>query len=36
MALAWNDYSEKQTREVMDFSEKYMEFLSEGKTERRF
>ncbi len=36
MALAWNDYSEEQTKEVMDFAEKYMKFLSEGKTERRF
>ncbi len=36
MSLAWNDYSEEQMKEVMDFSEKYMAFLSKGKTERRF
>ena len=36
MSLAWNDYSEEQFQEVMDFAEDYMDFLSKGKTERRF
>lgn len=36
MSLAWNDYSEEQFQEVMNFAEDYMDFLSKGKTERRF
>ncbi len=36
MSLAWNDYSEEQRKEVMNFAKEYMTFLSEGKTERRF
>ena len=36
MSLAWQDYTEAQFQEVMDFAQEYMDFLSKGKTERRF
>lgn len=36
MSLAWQDYTETQFQEVMDFAQEYMDFLSKGKTERRF
>lgn len=36
MCLAWQDYTEAQFQEVMDFAQEYMDFLSKGKTERRF
>lgn len=36
MSLAWQDYTEAQFQEVMDFALEYMDFLSKGKTERRF
>jgi len=31
---AWKKYDEKQFKQVMDFSDKYKDFLSYGKTER--
>ena len=36
MSLAWQDYTEAQFQEVMDFAQEYMDFLFKGKTERRF
>lgn len=36
MSLAWQDYTEAQFQKVMDFAQEYMDFLSKGKTERRF
>ena len=31
---AWEKYTEKEVKEVMDFNENYKEFLTKGKTER--
>lgn len=32
---AWNEYSKEEFQKVMDFNQGYMDFLSDGKTERR-
>ena len=34
MTNAWKTYSEQEKKEVMDFNDSYIDFLSKGKTER--